>query len=139
LRNTGLSTHCTYMSFSLSTFTVEIDGTPTGAFQAKWHAEADEICRGWVNLHSEEISAQETTRRPRLAPVIKVRLAFATEKSAYEAASDDTEFYGGVKIVKLIDTRHRDETDAGVATEDVSDEPAAEQDADTCDNRNSDS
>jgi hypothetical protein len=48
-------------------------------------------------------------------------------------------FYGGVKIVKLIDTRHRDETDAGVATEDVSDEPATEQDADTCDNRNSDS
>jgi hypothetical protein len=31
-------------------------------------------------------------------------LAFATEKAAYEAANDDGELYGEVKLVRIIDT-----------------------------------
>jgi hypothetical protein len=92
------------MSFSPSTFTVEINGRPTIVFRAKWHAEADEICRGWANLHWDEIQAKEPTRRVQLPPVFKVRLAFATEKAAYEAANDDGELYGEVKLVRIIDT-----------------------------------
>ena len=38
----------TIMSFSFSTSTVEIDGVPTIALRAKWHAETDDICRGWT-------------------------------------------------------------------------------------------
>jgi hypothetical protein len=44
----------TIMSFSFSTFTVEIDGVPTIALRAKWYAEADDICRGWANLNWDE-------------------------------------------------------------------------------------
>jgi hypothetical protein len=116
------------MSFSLSTFTVEMNGIPTIAFQARWHAEADEICRGWANLHWDEISSKGPRSGVALPPIIKVRLARAPEKAAYKVAGDDVEFYGEVKIVKLIDTAgRRAETDASVLTENVSDDDAAEQ------------
>jgi hypothetical protein len=116
------------MSFSLSTFTVEINGTPTIAFQARWHAEADDICRGWANLHWDEISSKGPRSGVALPPIIKVRLARASEKTAYNVAGNDVEFYGKVKIVKLIDAAGRqDETDASVSTENVSDDAIAEQ------------
>ena len=116
------------MSFSLSTFAVEINGTPTIAFQARWHAEADDICRGWANLHWDEISSKGPRSGVALPPIIKVRLARASEKAAYNVAGNDVEFYGEVKIVKLIDASGRqDETDASVSTENVSDDAIAEQ------------
>ena len=116
------------MSFSLSTFTVEINGTPTIAFQARWHAEADDICRGWANLHWDEISSKGPRSGVALPPIIKVRLARASEKAAYKASGDDVEFYGEMKIVKLVDTVRREaETDASLLTENVSDDAAAEQ------------
>ncbi|THD50604.1 MAG: hypothetical protein E8A46_17430 [Bradyrhizobium sp.] len=116
------------MSFSLSTFTVEINGTPTIAFQARWHVEADDICRGWPNLHWDEISSKGPRSGVALPPIIKVRLARASEKAAYNVAGNDVEFYGEVKIVKLIDASGRqDETDASVSTENVSDDAIAEQ------------
>jgi hypothetical protein len=116
------------MSFSLSTFTVEINGTPTIAFQARWHAEADEICRGWANLHWDEISSKGPRSGVALPPIIKVRLARAPEKEAYQVAGDEVEFFGEVKIVKLIDTAgRRAETDASVLAKNVSDDAAAEQ------------
>ena len=105
------------MSFSLSTFTVEINGTSTIAFQAKWQAEADEICRGWANLHWDEI-AEERIGGIAIPPVIKVRLASAPEKAAYEAAGDHIEFFGDVKILKLIDpVGHPDQTGDSAPTE----------------------
>ena len=116
------------MSFSLSTFTVEINRTPTIAFQARWHAEADEIGRGWANLHWDEISSKGPRSGVALPPIIKVRLARASEKAAYKASGDDVEFYGEMKIVNLVDTVRREaETDASLLTENVSDDAAAEQ------------
>jgi hypothetical protein len=116
------------MSFSPSTFTVEINGTPTIAFQARWHAEADDTCRGWANLHWDEISSKGPRSGVALPPIIKVRLARASEKTAYNVAGNDVEFYGEVKIIKLIDAAGRqDETDASVSTENVSDDAIAEQ------------
>jgi hypothetical protein len=116
------------MSFSLSTFTVEINGTPTIAFQARWHAEADDICRGWANLHWDEISSKGPGSGVALPPIIKVRLARAPEKAAYKLAVEDVQFYGEVKIVKLIDAAGRQgETDTSVSTENVSDDAIAEQ------------
>jgi len=38
------------LSFSPSTFTLEIDGKPTLVFQTKWQGDADELCRHWVSL-----------------------------------------------------------------------------------------
>jgi hypothetical protein len=57
------------MSFSFSTFTVEIDGVPTISFRAKWYAEAEDICRGWANLNWDEMVANDpaSSRRARSA------------------------------------------------------------------------
>jgi hypothetical protein len=116
------------MSFSLSTFAVEINGTPTIAFQARWHAEADDICRGWADLHWDEISSKGPRSGVALPPIIEVRLARASEKAAYNVAGSDVEFYGEVKVVKLVEAAGRqDETDASVSTENVSDDAIAEQ------------
>jgi hypothetical protein len=115
------------MSFSLSTFTVEINGTPTIAFQARWHAEADDICRGWANLHWDEISSKGPRSGVALPPIIKVRLARASEKAAYQVAGDDVDFFGEVKTVKLIDNAGRQAETASALTENVSDDAAAEQ------------
>ena len=126
------------MSFSLSTFAVEINGTSTITFQAKWQAEADEICRGWVNLHWDEI-AEEQIGGIAIAPVIKVRLASAPEKAAYyEPAADHIEFFGGVKIVKLIDVvAHPDQTGDRALAENRADDAGERKDAHDDDGRNS--
>jgi hypothetical protein len=39
------------VSFSLSTFTLDIDGKPTLVLRAKWQAHADEYCRAWIQVH----------------------------------------------------------------------------------------
>jgi hypothetical protein len=53
-----------------------------------------------------------------------LRLARAFERAAFEAAADDVEFHGEMKIVKLIDTSsHQDELAAAVLSENVSDPP----------------
>jgi hypothetical protein len=126
------------MSFSLSTFTVEINGTPTVAFQAKWQTEADEICRDWANLHRDEIAEEQVGGIP-IQPVIKVRLASTPEKAAYyEPAASVIEFFGNVKIVKLIDVvAHPDQTGDNAQAE--ADEAAKREDAHDDDGRNSNS
>jgi hypothetical protein len=116
------------MNFSLSTFTIEIDGIPTIAFQTKWHAEADEICRGWVNLHREEI-AEEQIGRIAIPRVIKVRLASEPEKAMFEDAGDDTEFLGDVKIVRFNDAEgHQDEAGESSVTQNQADDTVAKRD-----------
>ena len=112
--------------FSPSTFTVEINWIPAVAFQAKWHAEADEVGRGWAILHLDEHS-NDPRGRLAIPPMIKVRLAFAVEKAAYQAGTNDFQFYGEVKMVKLPDLSERQaETDA-VLVENVTDDAATEQ------------
>jgi hypothetical protein len=115
------------LSFSLSTFTAELDGTPAIVFRAKWHAEAEDICRGWANSHWEAITEQHNSGIA-IAPVIKVRLASAIEKAAYEAAGDHIEFFGELQIVRLSDAAgHPDEARKSVATENQDDAAAAER------------
>ena len=38
------------VSYSLSKFTLDIDGKPTLVLQAKWQVVADELCRDWVEF-----------------------------------------------------------------------------------------
>ena len=90
------------MSFNLSTFTIDIDGVPTVAFQAKWQADADQICRDWLHTHWDELSE----RGPggiELPPIFKLRLARVSEREAYEVGGTGFEFCGAVKVVNLIE------------------------------------
>jgi hypothetical protein len=90
------------MDFSRSTFTLEVNQTPTLVFQAKWAAEAEDIGFGWAQDHSHQIS----TKGPHgtdLPAVIKVRLARPDEKAAYETESGNVDAYAGAKIVYLVD------------------------------------
>jgi hypothetical protein len=88
--------------YSLSVFTLEINGKPKLAFQAKWHAEADRLGRDWVYSHRHQISSKGRYGTE-LPPIISVRMALAAERAAFEADSNDDEFYDGVKIVRLIE------------------------------------
>ena len=66
--------------------------------------------------------------RGRLAiPPIKVRLAFAVEKAAYQAGTNDFQFYGEVKMVKLPDLSERQAETGAVLVENVTDAAATEQ------------
>jgi hypothetical protein len=88
--------------FSLSIFTLEINGKPKLAFQAKRHAEADRLGRDWVYSHLDQISSKGPYGTE-LPPLISVRMALAPERAAFEADSNDDELYDGVKVVRLIE------------------------------------
>ena len=86
--------------FSLSIFTLEINGRPTLTLQAKWHAEADRLGRDWVYSHLDQISSKGPYGTE-LPPLISVRVALAAERAAFEADSNDDDLYDGVKVVRL--------------------------------------
>jgi hypothetical protein len=88
------------MSFSLSTFTIEIKSVAMVAFQAKWHDEADRVCRQWLQAHWGELAASGPAGIE-LPPISKLRLARPAERAAYEAAENGVEFVSDVKVVKL--------------------------------------
>ena len=90
------------MNFAPSIFTVEIAHKPTIAFQAKWHAEADQICQEWLQNHWGEFAAKGPGGVD-LPPILKLRLARSAERKAYEGDGSGIEFLGDVKIIKLID------------------------------------
>jgi hypothetical protein len=96
------------MSFSFSTFAVEIDCIPTIAFQAKWQAEADRICREWIQSRWDEL-AKKGPSGIDLPPIFKLRLARSSERAAYEADRAIAELFGEVKIVKLTNSAQPNE------------------------------
>ena len=53
-------------------------------------------------MSRDELSKDQNRRRA-TPPTIKVRLASAVEKAAYEAVDHGAEFYGDVNIVRPID------------------------------------
>jgi hypothetical protein len=89
------------MTYSISTFAIEIDATPTAVLQAKWQSEADEICRGWTQHHWEQLLTKGR-HGLEFPPVVKVRLARPDERAAYDQGAR-VEYYEEVKIVYLID------------------------------------
>jgi len=90
------------MSYSISTFTVEINGVPAVVFQTKWHSEADEICRAWANQHWDQLITKGR-QGLEFPPIIKLRLAHADEKEAYVHGTSGAEYYEGVTVVYLLD------------------------------------
>jgi hypothetical protein len=91
------------MSYSISTFTVEINGVPAVVFQTKWHSEADEICRAWAHRHWDRLVTKGRHGGLEFAPIIKLRLAHVDEKEIYGDGSNGTEYYGSATVVYLID------------------------------------
>lgn len=89
------------MEFSRSTFTLEVNRTPTLVFQANRAAEAEEIGFGWAQDHSHQISTKGPNGTE-LPTVIKVRVARLDEKAAYGAGSNAAELQAGVRIVYLV-------------------------------------
>ena len=101
IRNASLSSR-----YSLSLFTLEINGKPKLCFRSKRHAEAERIGRDWVYSHKDQISSKGR-HGSELPPLISVRIALAAERAAFEAGSDSAELYDGVRIVKVIEAAER--------------------------------
>ena len=88
------------LSFSPSTYPLEIDGEPTLVFQTQWQGDADELCRDWVKSHWDELVSKDRYGND-LLPILKVRMARSNEKSAYDAAAESAEPFRDVKMVNL--------------------------------------
>ena|ERR1700744_5601028 len=114
------------MTFSLSTFVVEVDATPLIAFQAKWQAEADQICRDWISAHSHELTVKGA-RKIDFPPLFKLRLARTSERAAYEAGGSGVELCGDVPVIRLTDDiEHRTSSNAEPSLETTIDETVDE-------------
>jgi hypothetical protein len=106
------------VSFSLSTFTLDIDGKPTLVLRAKWQADADEICRAWVQAHRDELT-REGPYGAELPPVIRLRMARAAEKAAHETSAHSALLFHDASIVMLTGAERLDEPqDGGEPTND---------------------
>ena len=114
-------------SYSLSKFTLEIDGKPTLVLQAKWQVVADELCRDWLQSHWDQV-VSKGPRGEDVRPIARIRLARSAEKAAYQACSDSTEFYGGVKIVELVDAAAQEDTKGGCDRSNLGHEQEATED-----------
>jgi hypothetical protein len=95
------------VSFSLSTFTLDIDGKPTLVLRTKWQADADEICRAWVQAHWEELT-RKGPYGAELRPTIRLRMARPAEKAAFEANAHSALLFYDVSIVMLTDAERLD-------------------------------
>ena len=96
------------MSFSLSTFTLDIDEKPTLVLRAKWRADAAEICRAWIQAHWDELN-KEGPYGAKLPPAIRLRMARAAEKAAYETNVHSALLFHDVSIVMLTGAERVDE------------------------------
>jgi hypothetical protein len=106
------------VSFSLSTFTLDIDGKPMLVLRAKWQADADEICRAWVQAHWDELT-REGPYGAELPPATRLRMARAAEKAAYETNAHSALLFHDVSIVILTGAERLDEPqDSGEPTSD---------------------
>ena|ERR1700742_1929954 len=107
------------MSFSLSTFAVDIDRVPTVAFQAKWQADAEQICRDWLHAHWDELT-ESGPGGVELPPIFKLRLARTSEREAYEVGGTGFEFCGVIKVVNLVKNVEHPQTEVESSEESAS-------------------
>jgi hypothetical protein len=89
---------------SLSIFTIEVDGKPTLAFEAKRYSEAEAICQG-EQLRTK-LSALESGDFP-LAPgenaILDVRLANRDEAALYKQAAAGSQSIDDLLLVYLVE------------------------------------
>jgi hypothetical protein len=88
---------------SLSTFTIEVDGKPTLAFEAKRYSEAEAICR------DEGLRAKLSLLKSGGAPVcddnaiLDVRLAHPDEAALYKQAASASQSTDDLMLVYLVE------------------------------------
>ena len=89
--------------FTLSIFTIEINGRPTLALQAKRHADAELLCeQGRLRTTLSTIKSHGIPLCDANA-AMKVRLATAEEAVLYRQATQSTEPSRDTHIVYLVD------------------------------------
>ena len=112
------------MSFSLSTFTLDIDGKPRLVLRAKWEAQADEICRAWVQAHWDELTG-EGPYGAELHPAVRPAHGTPDGKSrAYETNVHNAMLFHDVSIVMLTKADHYEPQDDGDLTNDPERKPS---------------
>jgi hypothetical protein len=99
------------VSFSLSTFTLDIDRKPTLVLRTKWRVNAEEYCRALVEAHRDELTTKGPygSDLPLISrPAITSRMARAVEKAAYEASAHNAQLFHDVSVVMLTDVGRLD-------------------------------
>ena len=89
--------------FTLSIFTVEINGTPTVALQAARHKHAESLCeQDWFR---SDLSTLRSNGSPLwdASAIINVRLATLAEAVRYRQATQSTEPSDDINVVYLVD------------------------------------
>lgn len=92
------------MGFTLSTFTLDIDGKPTLVLRTKWRVSAEEYCRTWVQAHRDELATKGPygSDLPLISrPAITLRMAHAAERAAYQASAHSAQLFHDVSVVML--------------------------------------
>ena len=89
--------------FTLSIFTVEINGTPTVALQAERHKDAESLCE--QDRFRTDLSTITSNGSPLwdASAIMKVRLATPAEAVLYRQATQSTEPSDDIRIVYLVD------------------------------------
>jgi hypothetical protein len=109
------------VSFSQSTFTLDIDGKPTLVLRTKWRVNAEDYCRDWVQAHRDELATKGPygSDLPLISrPAITLRMARAVEKAAYEASAHSAQLFDDVSVFILTDVGHLDRPKDGEPTND---------------------
>ena len=89
--------------FTFSIFTVEINGRPTLALQAKRYRDAERLCEhGRLRTKLSTITSHGTPLCDASA-AMKVRLATAEEAVLYRQATQSTEPSSDTNVVYLVD------------------------------------
>jgi hypothetical protein len=88
---------------SLTIFTIEIDGKPTLALQAKKHSEVEAICEQ-PSLRTD-LTALNSNGVPLCGgnSTFRIRLAHAAEATVYRKSIEATEPSDDLKVVYLVD------------------------------------
>ena len=89
--------------FTFSIFTIEINGRPTLALQAKRHKDAERLCEhGGLRIKLSTITSHGTPLCDANA-AMKLRLATAEEAVLYRRATQSTEPSSDTNVVYLVD------------------------------------
>ena len=89
--------------FTLSIFTMVINGTPTVALQAERHKDAESLCeQEWLRTDLSTLTCNGSPLWDASA-IINVRLATLAEAVRYRQATQSTEPSDDINVVYLVD------------------------------------
>jgi hypothetical protein len=90
--------------FSLSIFTIEVDGKPTLAFEAKKYSEAEAICQGeQLRTKLSALESGDFALVPGANAILDVRLANRDEAARYKQAAAGSHSTDDLLLVYLVE------------------------------------